>query len=146
MELSIYVILPLKIKMEIDSGFYGGNWRNIIMDYISFVDIENKKIYDIGKRSSAKYYLPFLAYKYQGKPVVIYGDETHGYLEDKYEVKEYGGEYEECLIENENIDGNILDDITMSIEEFREIFEKIGGKALTNLEDYIRYKYRPELK
>ena len=116
------------------------------MDYISFVDIENKKIYDIGKRSSAKYYLPFLAYKYQGKPVVVYGDETHGYLEDKYEVKEYGGEYEECLIENENIDGNILDDITMSIKEFQEIFEKIGGKVVTNLEDYIRYKYRPELK
>ena len=143
MELSIYVILLLKIKIEIESGFYGGNWRNIIMDYISFVDIKNKKIYDIGKRSSAKYYLPFLAYKYQGKPVVIYGDETHGYLEDKYEVKEYGGEYEEYFIENENIDGNILDDITMSIEEFKEIFEKIGGKVVTNLEDYIRYKYRP---
>lgn len=43
------------------------------MDYISFVDIENKKIYDIGKRSSAKYYLPFLAYKYHEKPVVVYG-------------------------------------------------------------------------
>ena len=52
------------------------------MDYISFVDIENKKIYDIGKSSSAK-------------------------------------------------------------EEFQEIFEKIGGKVVTNLEDYIRYKYRP---
>ena len=113
------------------------------MDYISCVDIENKKIYDIGKRSSAKYYLPFLAYKYQGKPVVIYGDETHGYLEEKYAIKEYSGEYEECLIENENIDGNILDDITMSIKEFQEIFEKIGGKVVTNLEDYIRYKYRP---
>ena len=113
------------------------------MDYISFVDIENKKIYDIRKRSSAKYYLPFLAYKYQGKPVVIYGDETHGYLEEKYAIKEYSGEYEECLIENENIDGNILDDITMSIKEFQEIFEKIGGKVVTNLEDYIRYKYRP---
>ena len=61
----------------------------------------------------------------------------------KYEVKEYGGEYEEYFIENENIDGNILDDITMSIEEFKEIFEKIGGKVVTNLEDYIRYKYRP---
>lgn len=116
------------------------------MDYIKFVDIENKKIYDISKRSSAKYYLPYLAYKYQGKPVVVYGDETHGYLEDKYMTKEYGGEYEEHFIENENIDGNILDDITMSIEEFREIFEKIGGKVVTNLEDYIRYKYRPALK
>ena len=52
------------------------------MDYIKFVDINNKKIYDIGKRSSAK-------------------------------------------------------------EEFQEIFEKIGGKVVTNLEDYIRYKYRP---
>ena len=58
-------------------------------------------------------------------------------------VKEYGGEYEEYFIENENIDGNILDDVTMSIKEFREIFDKIGGKVVTNLEDYIRYKYRP---
>ena len=116
------------------------------MDYISFVDIKNKRIYDIGKRSSAKYYLPFLAYKYQGKPVVVYGDETHEYLEEKYEVKEYGGEYEEYLIGNENINSNILDDITMSIKEFQEIFDKIGGKVVTNLEDYIRYKYRPELK
>ena len=107
--------------------------------------VENKKIYDIGKRSSAKYYLPFLAYKYQGKPVVVYGDETHEYLEEKYEVKEYGGEYEEYLIGNENINSNILDDITMSIKEFQEIFDKIGGKVVTNLEDYIRYKYRPEL-
>ena len=31
----------------------------------------------------------------------------------------------------------------MSIKEFREIFDKIGGKVVTNLEDYIRYKYRP---
>ena len=116
------------------------------MDYISFVDIKNKRIYDIGKRSSAKYYLPFLAYKYQGKPVVVYGDETHEYLEEKYEVKEYGGEYEEYLIGNENINSNILDDITMSIKEFQEIFDKIGGKVVTNLEDYIRYKYRPELQ
>ena len=113
------------------------------MEYISFVDIENKKIYDIGKRSSAKYYLPFLAYKYKGKPVVVYGDETHEYLEEKYKINKYGGEFEECLIENENIDSNILEDITMSIAEFYEIFDKIGGKVVTNLEDYIRYKYRP---
>ena len=116
------------------------------MHYIKFVDIENKKIYDIGKRSSAKYYLPFLAYKYQGKPVVVYGDETHGYLEEKYDTKEYGGEYEEYSLGNENIDSNILDDIEMSIAEFQEIFEKIGGKVITNLEDYIRYKYIPSLK
>ena len=116
------------------------------MDYISFVDIKNKRVYDIGKRFSAKYYLPFLAYKYQGKQVVVYGDETHGYLEEKYDTKEYGGEYEECSLGNENIDSNILDDITMSIEEFQEIFDKIGGKVVTNLEDYIRYKYRSELK
>ena len=32
------------------------------MDYIKFVDINNKKIYDIGKRSSAKILLLYLAY------------------------------------------------------------------------------------
>lgn len=115
------------------------------MDYLSFVDIENKKIYDIGKRSCAKYYLPFLAYKYKNKPIILFGDETHCYLDEKYKKKEYGGEYEEYLMENENIDCDILDNINMSIAEFEDIFDKIGGKVVTNLEDYIRYKYRPEL-
>lgn len=114
------------------------------MDYISFVDIENKRIYDLGKRCIAKYYLPFMAYKFQGKPVIIFGDETHGFLEEKYEIKKYGGIYEEYHMENEDFDGNILDDIEMSKKEFNEIFEKIGGKIITNLEDYIRYKYRNE--
>ena len=45
----------------------------MIMDYISFVDIENKKVYDIGKKSSAKYYLPYLAYKYQGNQLLSMG-------------------------------------------------------------------------
>ena len=36
---------------------------------------------------------------------------------------------------------DVLSDIDMSRMEFREIFEKIGGKVITNLNDYIRYKY-----
>lgn len=87
-----------------------------------------------------------MAYKFQGKPVIFFGDEIHNYLEEKYEVKEYGGEYESHLIEDEDIDINILEDITMSELEFNEIFEKVGGKVITNLEDYIRYKYRPKQK
>ena len=69
------------------------------MDYISFVDIENKRIYDLGKRCNAKYYLPFMAYSFQGKPVIIFGDETHSFLEKKYEIKEYGI-YEEYQVKN----------------------------------------------
>lgn len=114
-------------------------------DYISFVDIENKKIYDIGKRNEAKYYLPYLASKFQDKPIIFFGDETHCFLEDKYEIKEYGGEYDEISWEYEDYDSDILDDINMSGKEFNEIFEKVGGKVITNLEDYIRYKYRPSM-
>ena len=113
-------------------------------DYISFVDIENKRIYDLGKRSEAKHYLPFMAYKFQGKPIVFFGDETHCYLEDKYETEEYGGEYEDYSLGNEDWNTHLLTDIKMSKAEFNEIFEKIGGKVVTNLEDYIRYKYRPQ--
>lgn len=111
------------------------------MDYISFVDIENKKMYFLGKPSHAKFYLPFLAYKFQGNPIVLFGDETHENLEEKYNTKNFGGEYEECLIQDEDIDTDILTDIEMSTAEFNDIFKKIGGKVVTNLENHIRYKY-----
>lgn len=113
------------------------------MDYINFVDIENKKIYDLGKYFMAKHYLPYFAYKYNNKPIIFYGDETHNYLEDRYNLKQYGGEYEEGLIEHEDYNDEILLNIEMPLCEFNEIFDKIAGKEITNLEDYIRYKYRP---
>lgn len=108
------------------------------MDYISFVDISNKQKFDLGKRNSAKYYLPYLAYKSKDNQVLIFGDETHSFLEDQYAMG-----YEECPIEDENINNEILRGIEMSKAEFDEIFERIGGKQITGIEDYIRYKYRP---
>lgn len=111
------------------------------MDYISLVDIENKRMYDLGKITEAKYYLPYFADKFNGKPIVIFGDESHPQLEDKYALKKYGGEYEDYSINDENYNDDVLSDIDMSRMEFREIFEKIGGKVITNLNDYIRYKY-----
>ena len=112
------------------------------MDYINFVDIESKKIYDLGKVNEAKLYLPFLVHKYAGKPVVIFGDETHCYLEDKYLLKAYGGEYEEhSITEEEDYDIDDLFEQEMSDEEFANIFEKIGGKIIRNLEDFVDYKY-----
>lgn len=111
------------------------------MDYISLVDIENKRMYDLGKITEAKYCLPYFADKFYGKPIVLFGDETHPQLEDKYVLKEYGGEYEDCSINDENYNDDVLSDIDMCRLEFKEIFEKIGGKIITNLNDYIRYKY-----
>lgn len=37
-----------------------------------------------------------------------------------------------------------MKNIEMSEKEFNEIFEKIGGKIVTNLGEYIQYKYIPE--
>ena len=111
------------------------------LDYISLVDIENKKMYDLGKITEAKYYLPYFADKFNGKPIILFGDETHPQLDDEYVLKEYGGEYEECFVGNENCNDDILCDINMCRLEFVDIFEKIGGKVITNLNDYIRYKY-----
>lgn len=111
------------------------------LEYISLVDIENKRIYNLGKITEAKYYLPYFADKFSGKPTILFGDETHSYLDDKYVLKEYGGEYEECFVENENCNDDILFDVNMCKLEFIDIFEKIGGKVITNLNDYIRYKY-----
>lgn len=113
-------------------------------DYISLVDVNNKRIYDLGKATSAKHLLPYFAHIFLGQPVVVFGDETHGYLEDKYLPTNYGGEYEEANVDYGKIDSNALDEVNMSHKEFSEIFEKIGGKVITNLEDYIRYKYTPD--
>ena len=109
------------------------------MDYINFVDINNKKIYDLGKRIEAKCYLPYLANKYADKPIVLFGDETHCYLENTYERREFGGEYEECSMANENWkDFDISHpDAEMSLDNFNEVFNKIGGKIISNLQDYV---------
>ena len=85
------------------------------MDYISLVDIENKKMYDLGKITEAKYYLPYFADKFNGKPIILFGDETHPQLDDEYVLKEYGGEYEECFVGNENCNDDILCDINITI-------------------------------
>ena len=111
------------------------------MDYINFVDIESKKIYDLGKASEAKLYLPFLAHKYAGKPVVIFGDETHCYLEDKYLLKDYGGEYEPLSITGENINIDKLYEAEISDEEFKKVFLKMGGKIVSNLETFVDHEY-----
>lgn len=109
-------------------------------DYISLVDIENKTIYDLGKASEAKYYLPYLAFIYQDKPILIYGDETHGWCEDKYEYEEEEN-YSKKGINSFNMNRDTLDNIIMSRAEFYEIFNQIGGKEITNLNYYIRFKY-----
>ena len=111
------------------------------MDYIRFVDLENKKVYDLGKRSEAKYYLPFLAHQFQGRPVVLYGDETHCYLEDKYETEEYR-EYKECLLSCKDFGINNLNNNEMSMADFNKIFEEIGGKVVDNLEYHVQRKHK----
>ena len=47
------------------------------LEYINLVDIENKRIYNLGKITEAKYYLPYFADKFSGKPTILFGDETH---------------------------------------------------------------------
>lgn len=108
-------------------------------DYYYFVDIEKQQIQSLGKKSEAKRYLPFLAYKYQNKPVCIYGDETHCFIEEKYVYDLKFNEVDTIL---NDIDITKLKDIEISVEEFYGIIEKIGGKEINNLNDYIRYKYK----
>lgn len=116
------------------------------MNYYRLVDIQNKTLYDLGKASEAKFYLPFFADMYKNKEILLFGDETHGLLDDKYELKEYGGDYDEGSFENLSIDRNLLGDIEMSYNEFYYIFEKIGGEIITNLHSYIRFKYNSDSK
>lgn len=113
-------------------------------EYYTFVDLQNNDVYDLGKRSEAKYYLPFLAYRFKNKPVLIFGDEACESLCDVYQTKECGGEYNECSVDDLGYKMGILDDIIMSNAEFDEIMGKIEGKEVPNLDEYIRYKYNPE--
>jgi hypothetical protein len=111
-------------------------------DYINLVDIENNIVYDLGKTCEAKYYLPYLGYKFKNKPILIFGDETHGWLENKYKTIEFDGEYKQGNLQDFDMNNDILDNIEMSKEEFYEIFDKIGGEIITNLDDYIKCKYK----
>lgn len=110
-------------------------------NYFYLVDMQNDRYFYLGKSGTAKYYLPFLAYLFQGKPVIIFGDETQEELYDKYEdLEEFDIEKNDVLPQCNH---NLLSTLTMSKVEFDEIFEKIDGKEIINLEDYIRYRYRP---
>ena len=117
-------------------------------NYFYLVDMQNDRYFYLGKSGTAKYYLPFLAYLFQGKPIIIFGDETNEALYDKYcESEELS--LEEFDIEKNDVlpqcNHNLLSTLTMSKVEFDEIFEKIDGKEIINLEDYIRYRYRPHV-
>lgn len=111
------------------------------MNYYKLVDLKNKTIYDLGKASSAKTCLPFFANLYQGQDILIFGDESHSRLDDMYELIEYGGEYKEGDFENLKIDWSELNEIDMCYREFYNLFEEIGGKIISNLNDFIRFKY-----
>lgn len=109
----------------------------------TFVCLQEKEIYYASSCLEARYWMPFFAHIYQGHPVVIFNDLMWESLEDVYRTKSSCGEYNECAICYDAFDGKVLDKILMSEAEFDEIFEQIGGKRINNLEDYIRYKYRP---
>lgn len=115
-------------------------------NYFRIANLDDKVIYDLGKESQAKYYLPFFAKLYDGHSVVIFGDESHESISDEFEIIKYGGEYREGSYEELYIDTTELDDIVMSTREFSQIIEKIGGIIINNINDYLRYHYRLPIK
>lgn len=116
--------------------------EDLKMNYYKIVDLNNKVLFNIGKVYEAKLYLPFFANLYNEKEVILFGDESHENLDDKYKLIEYGGEYKEGSIDDFHIDMEELDEICMSYREFYTIFEKIGGCLTSELNQYIRFKYK----
>ncbi|MEK3955758.1 MULTISPECIES: hypothetical protein [unclassified Psychrobacillus] len=101
---------------------------------IRVADISAKKVYSLGKARNAANILPLLLSQLSLKStqIVLYGDESHAFLEDKYE-------------DEQNFEQNMLDSYTddwvdwaksnkWSLEEFNELFEVYGGNIVTPLE------------
>lgn len=101
-------------------------------NYIRVADISAKKVYSLGKAHSAASMLPLLLMQLEQTKLVLYGDESHGFLEDKYEVEEN--------FQNVTFDSYTDDQVEWvelnkwSFDEFDELFEEYGGIIVTPLE------------
>lgn len=106
------------------------------------VDIRNKMVFELGSKESARFVLPYLAYKFQDQPIILFGSDHHDYLVDEYTKLIRTGEYNTGALRSNEADTTVLSDIEMNSSEFDAIVTKIGGKVTSHLEDYIRCKYK----
>lgn len=104
-------------------------------NYIRVADISAKKVYSMGKAHSAASTLPLLLKQLSSAKdtkLVLYGDESHGFLDDKYEDSE---EFEQISFDSYADDQvEWVKSNKWSFDEFDELFEEYGGNIVTPLE------------
>lgn len=103
-------------------------------NYIRVADLSAKKVYLLGKARSAASNLPLLLMQLSTEPtkIVLYGDESHGFLEDKYEDEE---NFEQILFDSHAGDSvEWVNSNKWSSDEFNELFEEYGGDIATPFE------------
>jgi len=127
-------------------------------EYYIIADIDSKKVYNLGSKTSAKYSLPYIAKLTEGNMVCFFGDETHGFLEDKYESGTYeedygqkwGPKYLSCDVIIDESYREWLDNINISYDTFFSILEHLGGietnELSQNLQTYINLKSNKKSK
>lgn len=96
-------------------------------NYYRLAVLSEQKVYNLGKSYGAKDTLPILLSTLdESQDVVLYGDESHAFLEDKYEYNE-GFE----LVSDFAKRKELLKNKGMNLQEFYELFEKHGGLVLS---------------
>lgn len=111
------------------------------MQYYYLINEKTKQAYYLGNECTAKYYIPYLAYRFRNDPVILIGDETNEDLYDKY-ISSYEVQLHVNVVDHtDDINDELLSDIEMSKAEFMFIFKQINGQTIMNFNDYIQYQY-----
>lgn len=100
-------------------------------NYYSLVKLKDKTVYSLGTKNSARQSLPLLLLELDDYcDVVLYGDETHAFLEDKYE---YNLSFEKIIFDSIPSDKiELIKRIELKLEEFDNIFEENSGEIINS--------------
>lgn len=99
-------------------------------EYYKLAVLPDRNSYFLGTKHAAKGALMLLLNETDvEKDVVLYGDETHAFLEERYEGDE---EFNRVDFSDVSLDKvALLENIELSRAEFEQIFEDYGGKVVS---------------
>lgn len=103
-------------------------------NYIRVADLTNQKVYLLGTAYSSTHTLPVLLKKLSKNTtsIILYGDESHNFLEDKYEYEKEFERVDFSYVPSDSIEwiaANLWD-----LNEFYELFSEYGGRRVNPLE------------
>lgn len=99
-------------------------------EYYRVVIPETKKVFKLGTLHNAIHTFPLLLEKVVlTNSFILYGDETHGFLQDRYEYNDDFEVLEFHIISNRDIEWT--NEFKYTTEKFREIFNELGGDKIT---------------